>query len=244
MDRPGKARPKPGINVGESLLFIVLLVLAGYILFRSPLFQVRRLEVTGTRLLQPAQIRKLAGINPGENIFAVNLGQAQKKIALLPLVKTAVLRRILPSTVLIEVTERTPVALLQEGSVFAEVDRDGYYLQQGNVDITGLPLLTGIRAVLPAPGRKVDAPGLAPVLQFVAGLPPGLAPMLSEVHVESDGQLVLTTLYGVPVLVGDATDPAGKGELLLAILQQLGRKRPIAYIDLASVKSPVIKYQN
>ena len=244
MDRPGKARSGTRINVGESLLFIVLLVLAGYILFRSPLFQVQRMEVTGTRLLQPDQIRELAGINLGENIFQVNLGQAQKKIALLPLVKTVTLRRILPSTVLIEVTERTPVALLDEGNVFGEVDKDGYYLQQGDVNTAGLPLLTGIQAALPAPGHMVDNPRLAPVLHFVAGLPQGLLPMLSEVHVKSDGQLVLTTLYGIPVLAGDTTDPAGKGALLLAILQQLGQKKRIAYIDLSSISSPVVKYRD
>jgi len=244
VDRPGKAHPGARINVGESLLFIVLLVLAGYVLFRSPLFAVRKLEVTGTRLLQPSQIRALAGINPGENIFQVNLDQARQKIALLPLVKSVVLRRILPSTVVIQVTERTPVALLDEDGQFGEVDRDGYYLQPGNVATTGLPVITGVPAVLPAPGYKVVAPSLKPVLAFVAGLPPGLPPMLSEVHVGKDGQVVLTTLYGVPVLIGEPTDPAGKGALLLAILQQLGRKRPIAYIDLSSVNSPVVKYRN
>ncbi|HUW64512.1 MAG TPA: FtsQ-type POTRA domain-containing protein [Spirochaetia bacterium] len=244
MDRPGKARPKARINVGESLLFIVLLVLAGYILFRSPLFQVQRMEVTGTRLLQPGQIRELSGINLGENIFQVNLGEAQKKIALLPLVKTADLRRILPSTVLIEVTERTPVALLDEGSTFGEVDEDGYYLQQGAVNTGGLPVLTGIQASLPAPGQKVNAQALPAVLHFVSGLPPDLLPKLSEVHVQSNGQLILTTLYGIPVLAGDTSDPAGKGALLLAILQQLEQKKKIAYIDLSSVSSPVVKYQD
>lgn len=244
MDRPGKARPKAAVNIGESLLFIVLLVLAGYILFRSPLFQVRKLEVTGTSLLQPNQIKEISSINLGENIFEVNLGQAKKRIALLPLVKTAVLRRVLPSTVVIDVTERTPLILLAEGNVFAEVDADGYYLQPGSVTTKNLPVVTGIAAALPAPGQKVNAKALPTVLGFVSGLPPALVPMLSEMHLQSDGQLVLYTLNGVPVLAGDPSDPGGKGALLLAILQQLDQTKPIAYIDVSSINSPVVKYQN
>jgi len=250
MDRPAHSghpagtRPGPRLNVWESLLFIVLLVLAGYVLFRSPLFAVQRLEVTGTRLLQPDQIRALAGINLGENIFQVNLGRARQRITLLPLVKTAVLSRVLPSTVRIQVTERTPLVLLEEGNVFAELDADGYYLQPGTVTTSGLPVLTGIQASLPAPGQKVAAPVLPAVLGFVAGLPPDLLPRLSEIHVTGDGRLILYTLYDVPVLAGDTSDPARKGALLLAILQQLDQKKGLAYVNLASVSSPVVKYRD
>jgi len=250
MDRPARrgyqagTRPGTRLNIWESLLFIVLLILAGYVLFRSPLFAVQRLEVTGTRLLQPDQIRALAGINLGENIFQVDLSQAKQRISLLPMVKTVTVSRVLPSTVRIEVTERTPLVLLQEGNVFAELDADGYYLGPGTVTAAGLPILTGIQASLPAPGQKVTATGLPAVLGFVAGLPPALLPRLSEIHVAGDGSLVLYTLYGVPVMAGDTAAPAQKGALLLAMLQQLDKGKAIAYIDIASVNSPVIKYRN
>lgn len=232
------------INLGESIFFVLLLLLSAFILLGSPLFDVREITVQGNHYISTDKIIKASGIATGTNIFKVNLGQAAQGLKALPLLKDVQLSRRLPGRIVIRVLERQPVALLVWGDRFVQVDGDGVCLQNGNVN-GNLPLLTGINVRVPPPGQVVQGGQLPVMLKVIQQLPPSLVRQLSEVHRTAQGQVIIYTLDGVQCRLGSSGDMAGKGAILLQVLDKVHKDgRKIEYIDLSYPGMPVVKYSS
>ena len=219
----------------------LLLVFVAYVLFRSPLFQIQRVLVQGNSAIARTEIEESAGISLGKNIFEVDLGQARERLLTLPMLKEVQVYRRLPSTVVIRVVERTPVALVPVPGGFAEVDEEGMYLRRGSVGTSGLPVLTGIRVAAAEPGRPVEGSGLQEGLTVIRGLGPQVVRELSEIH--AGRQVVLYTLDGIEVRLGLPVDLEAKGRVLPGLLVALrsGGKR-VCYVDLSAPDRPAVKY--
>ncbi len=229
----------------QSFFFIFIVLLAVYILFKSPVFNITNIIVRGNMSLTAAEIIRVSGIVSGANIFQVNLKEAAARIHTLPLVKEAKLDRELPGTVVIQVRERRPVAMVVAQGQFVEVDEAGYYLCRGSAAATGLPVITGMEVEAAGPGRLVKGPGLDTALRVVGDLPRELRDRLSEVHLGNDGRVVLYTLEGVECRLGLPEQVALKGNYFLQVLNELQEKgKNIEYVDFSIVSSPVVKYSD
>lgn len=145
-------------NVGESLFFIFLVILAAYIFWRSSLFEVKEILVQGNHSFTASEIVALSRLNEGTNIFKVNLFQAGERIKALPLVKEVHLTRKFPSQIIIEIKERHPVALVPVKGGFAEIDPEGVYLRPGKISASGLPIITVTKETIPN-SRPISDPG-------------------------------------------------------------------------------------
>ncbi|MFZ5634278.1 MAG: cell division protein FtsQ/DivIB [Bacillota bacterium] len=215
---------------------------AAYILARSPVFEVREIRVAGNSSLTREKIISVSGINPGENIFKLDLKASAEKIRVIPAIKSVDLSRDLPSAVEIRVQERKPCALLPVDSGFIQVDDEGVYLQKGDVAANQFPVVTGVKFTAPAPGEQIKSEALSKALTVIKELPPGLLPQLSEVNVDGD-QAVAYTLDGIQCRLGAVTDLQQKGEVFMKVLNELKVKgKRIEYIDLSYTGSPVVKY--
>lgn len=231
-------------NVLESLFFILLVLTSAFILLRSPLFEIRRVEVQGNNLLAAKQVREVAGIGAGVNIFKLDMAAVTEKVKAVPLVKEAQVTRVLPSTVRITITERCPVGLLPAATGFITVDKEGVFLQYAGAGVPGVPIITGVSFDVPVPGEVVRAEGLEGTLQLLNELPAETMSELSEVHVAPDGQIKAYTLDRIQCRFGEAGQAREKGLVLNQILQELKKQGArVEYIDLSCVASPVVKYQ-
>ena len=234
------------LNLGESIFFILLIILAAYVLFISPLFTVREIAVEGSRELTPEIIIGQSGIITGTNIFKINLGQAAAGIKQLPAVKEVQIDRDFPGRILIKIAERKPVALLPVKDGLIAVDGEGVYLRRARIGEKGLPVVTGPAADLtglPPPGQPVQNDHLPVVLEVIRELPAGLVEDLSEVSREQNGRVVLYTLQGTRCCLGDPENVPKKGALLVEILKRLQGKQ-IEYVDLSQPGAPVVKFKN
>jgi len=226
--------PGPRLNWWESILFLVFLLVAGFILVNSPLFEINNITVTGNCLLTDEEIRAASGLVPGSNIFRVRLGEAREQLEALPLVRQAELERRLPATVSIVIEERVPVALLNIGGNLWEVDVEAVPVRKKGTGWDGLPVITGV---------GVGDPNLTRVLETIVSLPDQVVQDLSEVFVGPDLRYTLYTFEGIEVRLGMAERLDQKGEMLLEILslvRQGGRK--VEYIDLSEPEKAVVKY--
>lgn len=235
-------RKSAGINLWESIFFILLILLGAYVLLGSSLFDIRRVSVEGNHTLAASEIITASGITVGANIFKVDLKQAAEKLKALPMIRDAQLVRRLPDQVLIRVAERRPAALVPWGDGFVQVDADGVCLQNGKP--TGsLPVITGMSVRVPPPGQRVQGRGLDTALKVIGQLPAALVGQLSEVHLDSAGLVVLYTTDGVQCRLGTPDDIADKGAVLQQVLGDVRNQgRRIQYIDLSYVGMPVVKY--
>ncbi|MEW6458455.1 MAG: FtsQ-type POTRA domain-containing protein [Bacillota bacterium] len=226
--------PGPRLNWWETILFSIIILVAGFILVSSPLFEIDTITVEGNLRLQAEEIRSASGIVPGTNIFRAQTREAEDRLEALPAIREAELVREFPSTVRIIVEERVPVALLNIHGEFWEVDVEGVPVRKKGKGWDGLPVITGV---------QFGNPNLQRTLEAVERLPEEVVTGLSEVWFGNDLRLILYTFDGIEIRLGQLERLEQKGVLLLevlALVRDEGRK--VEYIDLSEPDKTVVKY--
>jgi cell division protein FtsQ len=223
-----------GLALGVTLtgLGVAAFVAWDWVL-RTPLLATRTVEVTGVRRLDEGAVLAAAGIEPGTNLFALDVLAAEGRVAALPGVRRAHVVRHLPDRVTVLVEEREPHALVNAGELHW-VDAEGYLVAtDARPGSTGLPILTGVGA--PAPGADVPSESLRAglallhVLERTSGR---LAARVSEVDLSRPHGPVLYLVDGIEVRLGsDAwADRLARLDGVLGELDARGER--VASVDL------------
>lgn len=106
------------------------------------------IQITGAEHLTRDQVLTVFGADLERNIFRVSLAERQADLERLPWVSHAAVMRLLPDTIRVEITERTPVAFVRQGTQIGLVDGSGVLLDMPP-DAAGdphysFPVLTGL----------------------------------------------------------------------------------------------------
>lgn len=109
-------------------------------------------------------IRIVEGVT---NLFSLDLEKIRKKLELVPEIEQAKVSRILPNTLHIKITERTPAAAIGSRQSFFLADQNGVVIRRSrSLKITGsLPVIYGFKRGVPAPGKTFE--DLLPALEFI-----------------------------------------------------------------------------
>ena len=131
------------------ILFCLVCALIGFGISQSPLFNVKHINVSGNENVDSAYILQLSGIKEGQHIYSFRTGRAETMIETNAWVKSVKVKRILPNTVNIEISERTPVAAVAAGNGVLIVDEEGSVLTKQEL-FDGLPymLIIGVDDLL------------------------------------------------------------------------------------------------
>jgi cell division protein FtsQ len=111
--------------------------------------RLENLTVEGRAMTSREDLLAAVDADRGTPILAIDVAKAREAIEALPWVKTARVERHLPDTVQIEIQERAPYALWQEGTRYTLVDREGKpIIEVPQVDLAEqkLPLIVGADA--------------------------------------------------------------------------------------------------
>lgn len=136
------------------IVFAWLLGVAGlygaYVLVvERDLFTVGRVEVEGDlHHLTADEVRALANVQAGDNLFRIAMKDVQDRVVTHPWVAEVAVRRKLPHTLWIYVTERTPVAMMT-GKETRYVDAKGHSFPAGDGVLEDLPVMTGFADAAP-----------------------------------------------------------------------------------------------
>ncbi|MCF8032087.1 MAG: FtsQ-type POTRA domain-containing protein [Desulfarculaceae bacterium] len=198
--RPRVKRDKPLNTAARSLartlawgLCVTLLVSAALLtgwglLSTSRALTVHRAEVTGTDHLSRLDVLRAAEVGAHSNLLALPVGDIAQRVRSLPWVSEASVRRQLPGTVIIEVSERHPALLaLVEGRIYY-LDRELRPISMHTKRVLpDLPVVTGLsRADLAEPDEETLGL-LAAARAALAALPPGQQKPgggLAEIHLD------------------------------------------------------------
>ena len=88
-------------------------------------FVVKRVDVMGEGRLQEADVRTALGIYAGDYLFGADIDGAQKRVESLAWVDRAVIRRLWPDRIVVQIFERQPYALWQHEGLLQVVDASG-----------------------------------------------------------------------------------------------------------------------
>ena len=129
---PGPARgphasfPFKAFSLGLVMMVSVCAIAWGVlqILTVSSVFAVTQVTVAGASTLTSDEVRALAAVERGANLFSIHLGQIRAQIEEEPSIRRATVRRILPGTVSILIDQRRPIAQVKAGRYYL-VDAEG-----------------------------------------------------------------------------------------------------------------------
>lgn len=171
----------------------------------APLFKLSTIDVGGNCLVPLQLALEMAPVEKGTNIFAVDLKAMEKAMEQDPRIQEVIIRRELPSKIVITIREREPVMLLSAGQLYG-VDEEGMVIPmdqgEGQKDI---PVLTGIFPEI-QPGAGFAHPGIQRGLEIRQALfqvSPSLLDEVSEINVaQPDAPLLYLVQGGAQVRLG------------------------------------------
>jgi len=235
-------------KMNTSFLYVTVLTILlslGLALFlRSNAFAVQRVSVQGTNLITENEILKLSDGIQGQNLLLFDRKALEYKISLHPLVKSIQFQRKLPQTLVIQVTERTPAALVVVPKGVLEVDSEGTFLRRlESWPKSDYPVISGIElSDTVGPGQNLANPLLNAALRLLGQAPPELVIQIGELNVNAIEQITLFLTSGVEVRLGQANDWADKLQALYQLISDNGYtsiQQGVRYIDFTAAK-PVI----
>lgn len=203
-------------------LLSVLTVL--YIVFFTSAFGARSVDVIGAKDLTPDEVRAAAAIEPGSPLLVLDTEEIADRVRQLPRVGSVEVRRSFPATIEIEVTERTPVAVV--------IGPDGaHLLDGGGTDYSvhkaappGLPILEA--------ANEQSARAATTVL---AALPSPLSGQIAAVSAQSPGNIRLTLTDGRLIKWGNPEHSQRKAAVLGPLLTRPGKTYDVTAPDFPAV---------
>lgn len=141
-------------TAGASLTF-----LAGRFLLYSPhmlLLKPEQVELTGDRIVSREIVLQQFVRDRDHSVLEIPLDSRRAALEEIPWVESAVVHRILPNRIRVEIIERTPVAFLRNGRELALIDVHGVILDRphGSAgDDLQFPIVTGLSESLPREER-------------------------------------------------------------------------------------------
>ncbi len=195
-----KERVLLGFRIGAAvLLFVVLLASILFFrsyLLRSPKFDITIKEIHGLRHVSESQILlRLREIEEQDiNLIALDLDQLRKSVEVLPWVKMATVRRVLPDRLIIELSERTPIAFARMDRTTLLVDEDAMLLDSKGENLGGFdfPVLIGLEAGFETEVLARNKKRIALYRALMKALDEnsaGLSKDVSEIHLQDAGSV-------------------------------------------------------
>jgi cell division protein FtsQ len=205
-----------------------------WLFVKNDKFMIEHLDVSSTGTLSPEHVEQFGGFSIGQNLFDIDIASIRKKLEDGPLIKSAEVQRKLPSTLLVRVNERTPLARIEHGQAgfFFAVDLDGHVLGLAGKRMSAMPIVKGFSDRGISPGSVLRDGGAMDALQVIEmcdASPMSQAIHITAIDVSNPDYLDMSLDSGVKVLL-PRNPPRSKLESLVDYLREANGR--LKYFDL------------
>ncbi len=179
---------------------------ARFLLF-SPVVTLRdygQIEIAGNRYVSRDAVTEKFASDLGRSILRTPLEERRAALESIPWVAQAVVERVLPDRIRVELVERVPVAFLRTPSGLALVDAQGVILDRPLESEFHFPVVSGISETMPAGEREKRMRLYMEFMKEIELARPGASDSVSEVDL-SQGDDVQVTLTAVTALESQDT---------------------------------------
>ena len=214
-----------GVVLGVGLVAGAL-----WLVFGSSVLAVSGVRVEGTHVLTPSVVRRAAQVPLGGPLATADLSAVTRRVERLPSVKSVDVSRSWPDSVRIDVTERQPVAAVEDpgSGRLRGVDEDGVVFRSYLHRPAGLPVIRE--------AKGAGAEALAEAARVAGSLPASVASKVAYVEVRTVDTISLRLHNGRLVRWGSAEESTDKGRVLAVLLD-----RKAAFYDVSVPGQPVIR---
>jgi cell division protein FtsQ len=126
---------------------ITAAALAGDFLYHSPqvaLLKPEQIELSGNHLVSRDAVLQQFVRDRGRSVLSIPLDTRRSALEELSWVETANVQRILPNRIRVEISERTPIAFLRNGTELGLIDAHGVILDRPRGEDFQFPIVTGL----------------------------------------------------------------------------------------------------
>ena len=213
--------------VAAGLVLIVAALL--WIVYGTSVLGVRAVRVVGTQMLSATDVERAAAVEMKEPLARVDLSAVRARVQRLAPVDRAIVSRSWPSTVLVEVIERTPVAAVPAGGQYLLIDDDGVLFRTVSTVPDGLPMA---RLAAPSPGDV----NTRAALTVLSALSDELREQLVAISVAAPARIQLELREGRTVVWGDDTASDTKSKVATALLSRKGSRIDVSAPAVVTIK--------
>jgi cell division protein FtsQ len=210
-----------------------VVLLAGgltWLVYGTSVLGVREVRVVGTQLLTPLQVRQAAAVPMNEPLARVDLEQVRARVRGIPAVERVAVRRSWPSTLVLEVVERTPVAAVPAGAKdFTLIDGAGVPYRVVSRRPDNLPL---VRTATPGPADV----NTRSALTVLGALSDELREQLVAISVTAPAQIKLELRDDRTVVWGDDTQSDTKSQVATALLKKAGTEIDVSAPSVVTIR--------
>lgn len=225
---PAPSRRKALRRRWVTLLSVLTVLAIGYVLLFTGVFGVTSVRVVGAHTVAVAKVRDVASIEHGQPLLRIDTDAIASRVTTIHTFSSVEVSRSWPSTVVISVTERVPVAVVDTGDGFRLVDEAAVVYRTVPEKPQGLPVLK-----VPHVGPKNPAAKAATAV--LAALPEQLGKRVVSVDAETPNSVHLKLADGTTVVWGSPERSRRKARVLAALMT-----RPGTVYDVSSPELPTV----
>jgi cell division protein FtsQ len=157
-----------------------------------------QIEVTGNHIVSREAVQQQFVRDRGHSVLTISLDARRSQVLEMPWVEQASVQRILPNRIRVELTERTPIAFLRNGTELALIDAHGVILDRPEGEDLHFPIVTGLSENMPREEREKRMQTYQEFTKGVDLVRAGSSDRVSEVDLSNpkDLRVVLTGLVG------------------------------------------------
>lgn len=233
--RRGRRRSRLRRTLFVLLMVCILGALAWF--EQSDRAAVRHIDVVGLERLDAATVLEVAAITPGRSILRLRAAPVEARVLAMPAVRAVEVRRTALDRIIVEVTERQPVLVVEHWRTVRLMDRDGVILGDGRIE--GLPVIR-LATVPPPVGDTFAAhAALANAHRAWSGLSGPLRAQVVLLAAPDEVGLELVLVSGVTVRIGRAERMEEKVRVIGAVLVDIAGSE-VTVIDVRVPSVPVV----
>ncbi len=211
-----------------------------HFLLHSPRFLLMdpdQIELVGNRFVPRSAVLEKFSADHGQSLLRVPLAQRRAALEEIPWVERAIVERLLPAGLRVELVERTPVAFLRMNTEVALLDASGVILERPLEGNFHFPVVAGFTELTPRAERAKRMRLFVQFLEAIEKARPGATDQVSEVGL-AEGDDLRATLVNLPEAGGGP--PGGHASLLVRFGDSgFGQKFQIVMDHLAQWRAAV-----
>jgi cell division protein FtsQ len=178
---------------------VTMVIVAGRFLLYSPqvlLLKSDQIELLGNHTVSREAVLQPFAHDHNRSVLRISLDDRRTELEQMPWVESASVMRILPNRIRVELTERTPIAFLRNGTDLALIDAHGVILDRPDGEDLHFPIVTGLPEGMPREEREKRMETYQEFLRDADLVRSGSADRVSEVDLSNakDLRVVMTGL--------------------------------------------------
>ncbi len=203
-----------------------------------PIFKLESISIAGNSYIPAEDICRIAGVYKGEHMFQVETDKALQNLRKDLRIEQAVVKRVFPNGIVIEVEERRPVASVACEFGYLDLDHKGMVLNAYRVrHLQTTPLLVGIQVRDRYIGDTVEDEQTLLALTYLSALDDTALAQIVEMNLSDPNHVVARTTNAAEIRIGALERLDTKVEYTISFLEELRTTlHPIEYIDLTYSK--------